>query len=152
MRKVFSLLFAIIMLNSFMIPAFAQNTRQETIEYFEDGSYGVTIIITNFQLFSKANTITRTKEYRYKNSNDQVLWAATITATFTYNGTSATCTQVTKAHHIYNDSWKLTASSASKSGATATGAFTFKHYVLGVPTKTINKTLTLTCDKTGNVS
>ncbi len=34
----------------------------------------------------------------------------------------------------------------------ATGSFTFKYYVLGIPVKTVNKTLTLTCDKNGNIT
>ena len=142
----------LILLNVFVCFASAQNKTTETIEHFEDGSYGVICIKTVFSLFASKSSITRTKEYKYYDSSNNLDWKASITATFTYNGTTASCTNVSKSTTVYDTSWKCTASSCNKSGATATGDFTFKQYVSFIPVKTINKTLTLTCDKNGNVS
>lgn len=119
------------------------------IEYYDDGSYGVISIQKDH---AKSNTVTETKTYKYYDSSNNLNWKASITASFTYNGVTASCTSVSKSHTIYDNSWKCTASNCSKSGATATGNFTFKHYVLLIPNKTINKTLTLTCDKNGNIT
>lgn len=118
-------------------------------EYYKDGSYGIVSIQKDY---ARSNTVTETKTYKYYDSNHNLSWKASITASFTFNGVTASCTSVSKSTTIYNTAWKCTASSCSKSGATATGNFTFKHYVLGVPVKTINKTLTLTCDKNGNIT
>ncbi|MBQ7597503.1 MAG: hypothetical protein IJU56_02875 [Clostridia bacterium] len=96
--------------------------------------------------------MTESKHYSYYDNNSNLDWRASITATFSYNGTSASCTDVSKSTTIYDSAWKCTSSSCSKSGATATGNFTFKRYVLLVPVQTVNKTLTLTCDANGNVS
>lgn len=130
----------------------ADNKNMNDIEYFEDGSYAITSIIVNHSLLSASNSITRTKKYEFFDSTNQLCWAAFLTASFTYNGTTSSCTSVSKATTNYNSSWRCTASSCFKSGATATGNFTFKHYVLGIPNKTINKTLTLTCSPNGTIT
>lgn len=132
--------------------AFATDETITDIEYYDDGSYTVTMVMHTYSLLATSNTVTRTTECKHYDSNNNLDWKAAITATFTYNGTTASCTSVSKSHTIYDSSWKLTSSNTSKTGATATGNFTFKHYVLSIPNKTVNKTLTLTCDKNGNVS
>ncbi len=119
------------------------------IEYFDDGSY---IVVTIEEVSSTKGSKTKTKNYYFHNSNEVLQWKATLTASFTYNGSTASCTSASASYVIYDNSWHNTQSTASKSGATATGNFTFKHYVLGIPTKTINKTLTLTCDRNGNIT
>lgn len=130
----------------------AEDKRFNEIEYFEDGSYAITSIIINHSLLSASNSITRTKKYEFFDSTNQLCWAAFLTASFTYNGTTSSCTSVSRTKTIYDTAWKCTASSCSKSGATATGDFTFKHYVIGIPNKTINKTLTLTCSPNGTIT
>lgn len=121
------------------------------IEYFEDGSYIVTEIISN-EIQSRATGVVKTKSEHYYNSNNEKEWTVTVTGTFNYDGKTATCTKSVTSYKIYNDSWKVTASNASKSGAKATGTFTVKKYWLGIPTKTVNQTVTLTCSKNGNFS
>ena len=103
--------------------AFASNETITDIEYFDDGSYGVTTEKYAYSLLATSNTITKTKRYKHYDSNNNLDWEASITATFSYNGVTASCTSVSKSHTIYDSSWKLTSSSASKNGATATGGF-----------------------------
>jgi len=142
----------LIMLGVFSCISFAADETIMSVEYYSDGSYGITSIKGEFTPFAAKGSTTKTKSYQHYNSDDTLAWKASITATFTYNGTTASCTDVSKSTTIYDSAWKCTASSCSKSGATATGNFTFKRYVLLVPVQTINKTLTLTCDRNGNVT
>ena len=95
------------------------------------------------------STVSKEKYTTHYNSNNEIQWEVCVKGTFTYTGSSATCTKSTVSYKIYNDHWKVTSAVASKSGRTATGEFTLKRYFLGVPTKTVNETLTLTCSNTG---
>ena len=158
MKKVFS--FALSMLTLLLTICFFVSAEDYTItevEYLEDGSYFVTTVSKQINyniasLFAKSSSITRTKSTGYYDSNGDAYWTASITATFTYNGTTSSCTTVSESKTIYNSSWRCTAANCYKSGATATGDFTFKRYASLIPVQTINRTLTLTCDKNGNVT
>ena len=142
----------LIMFGVFSCVSLAADETIISVEQYSDGSYGITIIKAEFTPFAVKGTTTKTKSYQHYNSDNTLAWKASITATFSYNGTTASCTSVSKSTSVYDSAWKCTSSSCSKSGATATGNFTFKRYVLLVPVQTVNKTLTLTCDKNGNVS
>ncbi len=156
MKKLLAMPLIVCFFSILLTPAFANN-KTETIVLYEDGSYTVVSIqkgasSTVKEMESLRSTKTRTKTAKHYNSNDELEWTASITATFTYNGATASCTSVSKATTIYDNSWRCTASSCSKSGATATGNFTFKHYVLQIPNQTINQLITMTCDKNGNIT
>lgn len=155
-KGIIGILIGLIIFTGCLNFAYAENTNIQTVEYYEDGSYLITTLTQNYivgiGLLSTRSSKTETKKGHYYDSNGAIVWTASITASFTYNGTTASCTTVSKSQTIYNNSWKCTSSSCYKSGATATGDFTFKHYVLGIPNKTINRTLTLTCDKNGNIT
>ena len=140
---------ALIALTAF--PFLSVAIKNETIEYFPDGSYGITEIV---EYSDKAVTGTKTssKNYKYYNSSNELLWKVTLTATFTYNGSTSSCTSASPGHTVYNSNWKVKTATASYSGNTATGNYTVKRYALLVPVETVNKTLTLKCDKNGNVS
>lgn len=119
------------------------------VEYFDDGSYIVTEITESAITTFAAKTINRSKSSHYYNSNNTKAWTVTVNGTFNYTGSSATCTRSTASYSIYNNDWKVTSSAASKSGNKAIGAFTVKRYNLGFLTKTVNRTVTLTCSNTG---
>lgn len=154
LKKVFIFLSVLIMLFSITISAFAESgnrivyTENGYIEYFEDGSYDIVEIITDNQKTSRAVVGPKSKSISHYESNELVC-TLTITGTFNYDGSSATCTNASVSYRIYNDNWKVTEAKASRSGATAKGEFTVKKYFLGVPIKTLNKTVTLTCSKNG---
>ncbi|MBQ3128599.1 MAG: hypothetical protein IJN78_04610 [Clostridia bacterium] len=122
----------------------------ETI-YFEDGSY---IVITLEETtYSRAtNTKSGSKTYTYTNSDNEKQWSVTLNGTFTYTGSTATCTNATISKVIYDDAWKFTSATASKSGNKATGNITAKKYFLGIAIKTVNDSITLTCSATGTLS
>lgn len=119
------------------------------IEYFEDGSYIVTELRESTITTFATKTVNQSKASHSYDSNNKKEWTVILNATFSYTGSSATCTKATVSYNIYNDAWKVTSSVASKSGNKATGTFTIKKYVLNVPIKSINRTLTITCSNTG---
>ncbi len=151
MKRMTTVLLAMLML-IVMCPtnAFAGETATDKyVEYFEDGSYIVTELETSGISTFATSTTTKTKYSSYYNSDGDLEWRVYLTGTFTYTGSSATCTKATKSYKIYDDHWKVTSSSASKSGNKATGNFTVKRYLAGIPIRTVNKSLTITCSKTG---
>ncbi|MDE6863836.1 MAG: hypothetical protein K2J41_05550 [Eubacterium sp.] len=152
MKKFISLLSVMLMI-AVLCPntAFAEEkvVTDRTIEYFEDGSYIVTELTESTITTFATKTVSKSKSADYYESDNTKAWTITLSATFSYTGSSATCTNATTSSKIYNDKWKVTSAVPSKSGNKATGAFTVKKYVLGVPIKTVNKTLTITCSNTG---
>lgn len=120
------------------------------IEYFDDGSYLVTEITTNNNL-TRASTKTGAKTLTYYSAKDEPQWSFELSATFSYTGSSVTCTRADVATKIYNNQWKVKDTSSSKSGGKATGTIEIKYTVMGVTIKTVTKTLILTCSRDGNI-
>ena len=159
MKKVFAFLVATLLLFATGINVFAstdefsKNTATE-ITYFEDGSYIETTIIVEDSGISTfaTNTVSGSKKIVFKNSNDVTQWSATLRGTYTYTGSSATCTASSITYTINNDNWKITSATASKSGNKAIGNVTAKYYFLFVNTKTLEETITMTCSATGSLT
>lgn len=152
MKRISALILTVLMIFSIApINAFAAEdiVTDSYIEYFEDGSYIVTEITESSISTFDTKTITKSKSSYYYDNKDNAQWRVTITGTFNYTGSSATCTKATTAYTIYDNAWKVTSAVPSKSGNKATGTFTVKKYVLGVPLKTVNRTVTITCSNTG---
>ena len=89
----------------------------------------------------------RKKTATFYNSDNVAQWSATLKGTFTYNGSSATCTASSITHKIYSSNWKTASASTTKSGNKATA----KRYLI-VPVQTVEKTITLTCSASGVLS
>lgn len=149
MKKAISFFAACLMVVCLLpVQAFASDSQ---IVRYDDGSYDVIIIqedITTRASGTKTGTVVR--EHR---SEDNVLeWKATLKATFTYDGSTSRCTSVNSPTvTIYDSTWSLDSKSCSKSGNTATGTITMaKKLLLGSGKVPI--TLTLSCDKNGNLS
>lgn len=152
MRKLISLLSVILMIAVLCPNTALANDEMVTdsyVEYFDDGSYMVTELSENTITTFAAQTASSYKVSHFYNSNNVKEWTVRLDATFSYTGSSATCTSAKTSYTIYNDAWKVTSAVPSKSGNKATGTFTVKKYVLGIPVKTVNKTLTITCSNTG---
>ena len=156
MKKIFAILISIIMIFSVLpVTVFAENNKtivSETIEYLDDGSYIVTTLVEETNVTRATSTKTGSKTAIHYNSDDEKVVTMKLTATFSYTGSSATCTAASTSYTIHDDSWKVTTATASKSGNKATGNFTVKHYVLLVPIQTVNTTITITCSNSGTLS
>lgn len=153
MKKISTFLLA--MLFCLMVPfgAMAQDTKttDSEVQYFEDGSYTITTYEEMITPFSSGSAAKGKSVTRYTSDNEKV-WSVTLWATFTYTGSSATCTKASTTYVIYDSAWKITKNTASKSGRTATADFVMKKYWLGIITYTVPGTITLTCDNNGNIS
>ena len=103
------------------------------------------------KLFARQSTVTKYKYCNYFDSEGKLLWSVRLKGTFTYNHRKAVCVDSDITCEIRDGDWKLLSSSHTEDGSRAEGTFSIRQYKLGVPLKLIEKALTLTCDKEGNV-
>ncbi len=158
MKKILTLLLTTTLILSVSVPSFATDlisddiitSTKTNIEYYDDGTYLVTTIETENNL-TRA-TISKGKVSSLYDNDGTTLWTVKLTATFTYNGTTATCSSASTSYTIYDDVWKVKSATATKSGNKATGNFTVKKSFLGIPIATKDVTVTLTCSPNGTVS
>lgn len=145
-------IFSCFMINT---SAAAMITTDENIEYFSDGSYA-TITIEEVNAPATRGTVflkSGNKVYTYWDSQGNEQFQVTLYGEFNVNsGVSAVCVKSTISVSISNNVWKVISQSATKSGNQAKGTVTLKRYMLLVPVETREKTLTLTCDKYGNLT
>lgn len=150
--RIFSLLLVCILSFSVIpFPSFATEvTVSEEIITLKDGSY---IEITLTEIGSRASgTTTGQKSYNYKSSNGTFLWQAVLSGSFTYNGTSATCTSASCTVTTYDDSWYEDSNTTTRSGNKATTELTMGHTFLFITISKDSCTITLSCDKDGKLS
>ena len=149
MRKYVSLILAVLL---FAMPVTVSAAEEaQEIEYLADGSYFLTTITAQGARANGSNTVSKTQHYY--NANNELQWMITVTATFSYNGTSATCTYVTGTTSIVNtNSWYAISKTPSSSGNTATYTVTFEHKVLGVTVSKPTHSVSISCDGNGNFS
>lgn len=100
---------------------------------------------------SRTKTVTKTKYANYYSSKGESLWSVYLTAEFSYNGKKAVCNNSSINFMSVDHDWKEVYLSGYEQDNTAVGSYVVKQYKLGVPLKEIEGTLTLTCDKNGNV-
>ena len=91
--------------------------------------------------------------YILKRSNTgTVLWRATLTARFFYNGSASSCVSAVLTTQFDDSSYFEVSRNVTKEDETATANFTIGHRVLGITVGTKSYTLNLTCDMNGNIS
>lgn len=101
--------------------------------------------------YSFEKTMTKTKSC-YSDS-DELLWEMTITATFRYDGTSAECTEVSGEVYIAaTGSWYVISENPETNGNTGSYTVELGRSALGVTTSTASYTITVSCDKEGNIN
>ena len=154
MKRLFSIFVClIVILSALSINTFAAEVKEESITYFEDGSYCISTITQapnpmqpNY-LAASAKTKTGTKTSKYYNSDNVLCFTVKVTGTFTYNGSTAKATAASYSYSIGNTAWHFSSGKATYSGATATATCVFRHTIL---TRTL--TSSLTCSPTGVLS
>lgn len=151
MKKLISLFSAILMITAlFTFPVHAQEI--ETIEYLPDGSYFITTTTTNNSsnesgIQPLSSTTTAGKDVSYYTASDIKVFTYRVVGTFEYDGNTATCTKASSGLIYIHSDCQSTTYSAYASGNKAIG--NISTYYHGVH---ITKTVTLTCDKNGNLS
>lgn len=141
--------------------AFAASNAQPTqimIEEAENGNYYETIIETldqeqpPYSVLATTQYITKTKTTYYKNSSGTVLWSVSITATFSYDGSTSKCTSCSHSTTAPSPNWSISSSSSSRSGNSATATATAVYKLNSTTSSSHTKSVTIQCSPTGVVS
>ena len=101
------------------------------------------------QPFATKKTISAAKVAKIKNGLGTLLATYTLSGTFTFDGTSSTCTAASYSSSIAESYCSFSSRSASKSGNKAYGSYTLYNSSSG---KSYSGSLTITCSKSGTVS
>ena len=124
-----------------------------TIEYLDNGYYIETTIrvesVTDSQ--NTRGTKTSTKTRSYKNNAGDVMCSLSITGTFSYNGSSATCTSCYHSYTAPGSTWEVLNPSSSRSGNSATATATARHH-LTVSYADYPMSVTILCSANGTIS
>ncbi len=153
MKKIIALFLVLALGVACISPAFAAEPAwqvvSQTTEYLPDGT-PVTVTVSVQPTFARASTYTVNgkKDYTY---GDQ--WVFTVYGTFTVTqGVSASCTADRYTYSIGNSEWSLISGSSSHSGATATASGTMRQSRQGHTLQTVYPSVSVSCDKYGNLS
>lgn len=152
MRKIISLFLIFILVLGFLptdVHALDESQNRNIIT-FEDGSY-IEIVIEDYSARA-TNSVNGYKTYTYYDSTDTIEWQAKLSASFSYNGTTSSCTSASCTVTIYDSKWYEISNSTTRSGSTATTQLVMGRKLLGVTVSQLDYTITLTCDKDGNLS
>ena len=153
MKKILRItILVILVLAMFPVSVFAaDNTLSaDNVIYLEDGSY---ITVELVVIESRASgTKSGYKTYRCRNDDGDELWNATLTGSFTYTGSSATCTASSVSVSIINDKWYTISKYASTSGARAVGSVTMGKKWLGITVSEETLNMSITCSANGTLS
>lgn len=146
MKRVVSVLMLVFFLFSALpMAGAAEAVSEERIE-LGDGYY---LIAETFQSGARASkSVSGSKPYTCYDRAGTALWKVTLYGTFTYTGSSATCTASSISTTIYDSSWSTGSKSASKSGNKATGSATMKKSTV----KSVPVSLSLSCSASGSLS
>lgn len=147
MKRVISCLLVVLLIASAVPLAAAKDNNSV---YFDDGSY-ITIDISVVKSRA-AGSVSGSKTYTYHDSDGTSAWKAVLSGTFSYTGSTSTCTASSCNVTIYDSAWYTVSKSASKSGNSATAAVTMGKKLLGVTITKVPVNMVLTCDANGNLS
>ncbi len=149
MKRTVCILFALIFILG-IIPVQSYAVEQEQRQVLEDGSYYIDTLSVSSARAASTKVGTKTRTY-YSNSGTAE-WQIVLTASFSFDGSSAICDTAICTSTIWNSDWHTASKSATKSGNTAVGYATMKLSILGVTFNEVPVTLTLSCDASGNLS
>lgn len=154
MKRIFAaaLIFTLIICSAFCTPASAAEVAktETTIEYLDNGDY-IETTITYYETNSRAATKSGSKTSNYKNGDGVTMWSVTVNGTFTYNGTTSSCTSVSHSTTAPGTNWSIKSSSCTKSGNCASATATATHKVLLV-SNDYTLTVNLYCSPYGILS
>lgn len=127
----FTLLLAILCCTFFCFSTNATPATKVSIEKLDNGDY-IETFITYYENDDRVATKSGSKTANYKNSDGEIMWSVTVYGSFTYNGTTSSCTSVSHSTTSPGSNWSIKSSSSTKSGncATANAVATFKNLLI----------------------
>lgn len=143
----------VLVLVAAMLPIFGSAAAygEEVItETFADGSYVTEYVFARQVRVS--GTTSGSKVNSYYNSQGILCWQAVLNGSFSYTGSGATCTASSCSVTSYGYGWYTISKNASRSGNTASATVTMGDRSDGVLIDQVSVSLTLRCDKNGNLS
>ena len=150
MKKMLSFTLAFVLILAVLpCQTHAAETDDAGIIYLDNGDY-ITIEISSA---TTRTTASKSKTFKYHNSSGEEEWRAVLSGTFTYNGTTATCTASSCDVSVTNTSWSVESKTVGRTGGSATANLTMCKKLLGFITtsrETLN--MTLTCSPDGTFS
>ena len=149
MKRMTSTILAVLVLLCCLSAAAGADSPTETIR-LENGDY-IELTVQTLPVRAAMNR-SGTKSCSYRNSDGTLAWKAILHGSFTYNGSTSSCTSASCTVSVYNDDWSLVSKSAVKNGNAAEATVVMGYKVLGVAAEKITRQLTLSCDKNGNLS
>lgn len=146
----FTLILTLLCCWGFCFSTSATEATKVNIEKLENGDY-IETIITYYETDDRAATKSGSKISNYKNSSGVILWSVTVYGSFTYNGTTSSCTSVSHSTSSPGDGWSIKNSSSSRSGncATANATATLRK---GLVSQDFSMTVNLYCSPYGILS
>jgi len=96
------------------------------------------------------STKTVTREVRVTDAAQALLWNLSLTATFSYDGSTSKCISCSHSASAPGNGWSIQSSSSSKSGNTAYATATAVHKLFFL-SKTTTKNLSISCTPAGEI-
>lgn len=153
MKRMFVLVLCVILLISILaFPASATSATEDeqviisqTVEDLGNGYYYIeTIYVPAIQTFGNTKTGTKTAQCI---SSGTTIFTISVTGIFTYDGVSSEATSASGSIATYVENATIKSRSAYTSGASAISTGSVSYWGI-----TLQKTVTLTCDKNGKLS
>lgn len=138
MKKVFALYLSIMLI---VLPCFSAWAATDDMIF-------TTAIVSE----RTRSTVTGHKSYSPTDGSGSTIATATLTGSFTFNGTTSSCTGASCDVTIYNNSWSTKSVNAYTSGYSAIAEVTIIRKLLFITVETKSFSITLSCDRYGNLT
>ena len=146
-KKAVAFLLAAVLVVCFSVTAFAADDAgyvvSRTVEQYANGAYAVVTVYDD--TIARAGTKTGHKDYKYYVSGS-LAWTFTVHGSFSYNGSSATCTAASYTYNLSDSNWTRVSGEAYPSGSAAIAKGVMQKKSTG---KRVYPTVTLTCTPNG---
>ncbi|BDF70684.1 hypothetical protein CE91St41_20870 [Oscillospiraceae bacterium] len=147
MKKRLTAILTLLFCLSMCLPTLAaevSTTKATQIIWFEDGSHAEIVTLVSLARSTKSGS----KSYTYWNSSNIKAFTYTLNGEFFYDTKTSRATSASASYSIYLSGWSLSSHDETASGSTVYGDATFK----GPGGASEDVSLTLTCDKNGNIT
>lgn len=124
----------------------------EAVVHLSDGSMIIKTAIEKESLTRARGDITGTSQYLKTGSDGTLQWRITLRAHFTFDGSSSKCTSATSTTEVFQGNWSESSNNTSPNGNTAVANVTVVRKFLFFTVETQHVTLTIHCDRNGNLS
>jgi len=146
-KKIFAVLLAVLLMVCFSVTAFAADDKgrvvSRTVEQYDNGSYVVVTVYDDTT--ARGGTKNGHKDYEYYISG-ALQWTFTVYGSFSYNGSTATCTAASYGCNINNSGWYRVKGEAYPSGSAAIAKGTMRRPSDG---REVYPSVSITCTANG---